>query len=64
VFIFEMGAERRDIEVLVTVRTREIWSDVILNLEIVDVQPIQLGAVMVLQRELPLGGGKARGPEI
>lgn len=60
-----MGAERRDVEVLVTVRAREIGSDLILDLEIVDVQPIQLGGVVVaLQRELALGGGQAGGPEI
>lgn len=47
VLIFKMRAQGGNIKVLVTIRAWEIGSDLFFNLEIIDIQPIQLGTLMV-----------------
>jgi hypothetical protein len=40
VVVLEVRTQGRDVEVLVAIRAREVGSDVVFNLEIIDAQPI------------------------
>lgn len=40
VLVLEVRTQGRDVEVLVAIRAREVGSDLVFNLEIIDAQPI------------------------
>lgn len=50
VLLFEMGTQRRDVVILVAIRTGEIGTDILVHLEFVDGQTIYQNPILISQK--------------